>query len=136
MSCGCRAIAPPQVPPALTFSRSLSRSPSPHGRPSGATSLPSMRTTPSAIQAASSSAVWWNADTTLPRPTRFVPGTSTGTSRASSRRGTCTRAATSRTRSPLRKLTDSRRTGAGSPVVVGKSCTNRLRLPDEAPRQP
>ncbi|WP_246005147.1 hypothetical protein [[Actinomadura] parvosata] len=87
----------------------------------GAVSWPSSLAMPSAIHFASSAAVSWKAQVTRPRSTRFGPGTSTGTSRASMRSGSWTRAATSSTRSPLRKLTLSWRTGAGSPAAVRKS---------------
>ena len=99
----------------------LLRSPSPHGMPSGAVSAPSTLAIPAAIHSASSSAVSWKAQTTRPRSIRLPPGTSTGTSLACIRSGICSRAATSRTASPLRKLTESRRTGAGSPAAVLKS---------------
>ena len=54
---------------------------------------------------------------------------STGTSRAAARKGSAIRFATSRMRSPLRKLVDSWRTGAGRSGFSGKSTGKRDRLP-------
>ena len=88
----------------------------------------------SAIQDASSSTVDSNAVST--RPPSALPGSNSDTASPLERNGSEIALATASTAGVFRQDTVSSLRVAGSAAAVGKSSTNRFRLPEVAPRQP